>query len=338
MDRAFVKLLEKLEAYQKGCLEKCLDMQSVKFEVKETEMRLFTDEVSYFFKSDPEKPKHPKVVHGPKQFCKIMGIPYTFFAKNPEHMKNQLVSCWLPSLKADKTAVLAKLRKTAQSDKFIIRSLLPVEFTNISNFEILSSMKESVGDGFNMWYAIGDEKDDLVLNVRFVSKDVFEIEEESCTTGFSITVSELGEAPISVDTFLFRLNSKSAMVGTYGGESYFETPYEGIQPSTIRDMFPQLVTHLKGQLHELKDNIQSSKELLQKKDDVFELLRNFRIRKGLSEKFHTLLFQDVTENEITNRWDLAIRISIIAKEFDPVKRVNIEKLAGELVGLTFEKY
>lgn len=337
MDKTFKSLLERLEGYSRGCEDKCLDMQSLKFESKETEMRLFTDSVSYYFKTDPENPKHPKVVHGAKQFCKIMGIPYSFFVKNPEYMRNQMVSCWLPALKQEKAAVLAKLRKTAQQNKYVIRAFLPVEFTNISNYEIMSSIAEVIGDDFNMWYAIGDERDDLLLNVRFVSKETFEIEEEVCTTGFSVTVSELGAAPISVDTMLFRLASKSAMIGVYSGESYFETDYEGIQPSLIKDMFPQLVFYLKNQLHELKERVQSAKELLQQRDDIKELLRNIRLRRGLSEKFHNLLFQETVENEVNNRWDFVTRLSILAKEFDPTNRVRIEKLAGELTGLIFEK-
>jgi len=337
MDKSFRGLLERLEEFSKGCEDKCLDMQSLKFESKESEMRLYTDAVSYYFKTDPEKPKHPKVVHGTKQFCKIMGIPYSFFIKNPEYMRNQMVSCWLPALKEEKAAVLAKLRKTAQQDKYIIRALLPVEFTNISNYEIMSSIANVIGDDFNMWYAIGDGRDDLLLNVRFVSKETFEVEGEVCTTGFSVTVSELGAVPISVDTMLFRLASKSAMIGIYSGESYFETDYEGIQPSLIKDMFPQLVFYLKNQLYELKEKVQSAKELLQQKDDTKELLRNIRLRRGLNEKFHNLLFQEVEENKVSNRWDFVTRISILAKEFDPVKRVNIEKLAGELIGLIFEK-
>jgi hypothetical protein len=66
-------------------------------------------------------------------------------------------------------------------------------------------------------------------------------------------------------------------------------------------------------------------------------MKNLRLQKGLNDKFHTLLYQELESNEVKNRWDFVNRMSILAKDFDVATRVRIEKAAGELIGLIFEK-
>jgi hypothetical protein len=343
MDKELTALIGRLQDHTKSCEDKCLDLKALKFEAKEGEMKLFlagadgTPMKSYYFKADPKNPRDPKIIHAVKQFCKILSVPHNFFAKNTDFMKNQIVGTWLSSLKADKSAVFAKLRKSPEKDDMIIRALLPVEFTNMSNAELISIVGEAVKDDFRVEFVIGDERDDLTLHVRLISTESFEVCGEKCSTGFSVIVSELGAAPISVETFLFRDASKAAMIASYSGESFFETSYEGIQPTAVKELFPRLVSLLKDQLCELQVKIQSAKGLTENKDDISELMKNLRLRKGLNEKFHVLLFQEIEKNEVKNRWDFVNRTSILAKDFDVATRVKIEKAAGELIGLTFEK-
>lgn len=337
MDKELQSLIGRLQDYLKGCEDKCLDLQALKFEAKESEMRLYNEFRSYYFKNDPKNPRQPKIIHGAKQLCKLMGLPYNFFAKNPEYMKNQMVGCWLPTIQPEKTAVLGKLRKIPGTEDCIIRALLPVEFTNISNYEIMSIVGENVGDDFRVEFFIGDERDDLVLHVRLISNKTFTACDEECSTGFSIIASELGASPLSVDTFLFRNSSKASMIAIYGGESFFQSEYEGMQPTTIKEMFPKLICHLKSQSEQLKEKIQSAKDYVQKKEDISELLRGLRFRRGLNEKFHILMLQELEKNPVETRWDFVNRMSILAKDFELQTRTRIEKAAGEMVGLIFDK-
>lgn len=337
MDKELQSLIGRLEEYRKGCEDKCIDLQGLKFEAKEGEMRLYNEFRSYYFKNDPKNPRDPRIIHAAKQFCTLQGVPYSFFAKNPEYMKNQLVSAWLPTLKPDKAVIQAKLRGTKEENKDILRALLPVEFTNVPNSEIMTMVADAVGDKFRIEFAIGDGRDDLILHVRLVSTEVFEVYGEQCSTGFSVMMSELGACPISVETLLFRNASKGAMLATYSGEAFFESNYEGIQPTALRELFPHLISRLTEQLSELKARIHEARMKVTQKEDINELLRALKLRKGLSDKFHVLLFQEIEKNPIENRWDFANRMAILAKDFESVARVKIEKAAGELVGLIFEK-
>ena len=161
----FKDLVEKLKGYSEGCEEKCIDLRMLRFEAREAETKLIDGLWSYYFKSNPKKPNDPKVVWAAKQFCKMAGIPFSFFHKNPEYMKSHMVECWLPTLKPEKSQILAKLRRTSEQDNFVIRALLPVEFTNITNIDVMEAIgevMEASGDSYRVEFVIGDERDDLV--------------------------------------------------------------------------------------------------------------------------------------------------------------------------------
>jgi len=336
MDKELQTLIQRLKDNVLGCEDKCVNLGMLKFEARDGAMRLFSELTSYYFKTDAKNPRDPKVVHAAKQFCGLMNVPHPFFAKNPDHMKNQIVSTWLPALTPEKAIILAKIRK-GKGDSCLLRAVLPVEFANIPNADIMSMVAEVVGDNFRVEFIIGDAQDDLLLHVRFVSNEIFDVCGESCSVGFSVIVSELGAAPISVETLLFRNGSKASMIATYGGEPFFESNYEGIQPSTLRELFPRLMLQLTDQLSTLKDRIYAAKGKVTKEEDIQALMKKLRLRKGLNEKFHTLLFQEIKSNPVQNRWEFVNRMAILAKDFPSELRVRIEKAAGELLDLVFEK-
>lgn len=336
MDKELQTLIQRLRDNSTGCEDKCIDLQILKFEAKEGEMRLHNDFQNLWFKNDPKNPNDPKIVHALKQFCKLMGVPHPFFAKNPDHMKNQIVSCWLPTLKPEQAMVMMKLRKAKESGN-IIRAVVPVEFANIPDADIMAMVGEAAGDKFRVEFMIGDGRDDLLLHVRFVSTEQFDVCGEKCSTGFSVVASELGGAPLSIETLLFRCESKGAMLASYGGEPYFQSNYEGIQPAQVRELFPRLIAQLTDQLGALKDRIYAAKDKVLETEDIKGLLRTLRLRKGLNDKFHTLLFQEIEAKPAENRWDFVNRMAVLAKDFPSELRVRIEKAAGELIDLIFEK-
>lgn len=330
-------LLEKLKFQVQGCEDRCVDLKTTEFTALNGELCLESGGEKYYFKRDPKNPKDPKVVHAAKQFCKVIGVPYSFFAKNPDHMKRSLVEVWMRTLKSEKAAVLMKLRGDGDGN-WVIRAILPVEFTNISNLDVIEVISESIGDDFKVGFVVGNDRDDLVLYVRFLSKEVLEFFGEKCSYGFSLAMSELGACPLVVDTLLFRNDSATAMIASYAGESFFKCEYENIQPNDLRSLFPTIVSHMKEQLPEIRERIQEAKELTEKEKDIRDLLKEVRLKKGLGDRFHTLLMQECdVDTQIENLWDFSNKVANVAKEFDVQKRLRIEQVSGELVGLCFAK-
>lgn len=332
------QLIARLKSLEQGCVDQCIDLKLLKFDIHENEMKLYNDFHNYFFKNDPKNPKDPRIIHAIKQFTALMGVPYSFFSKNPEYMRRDMVSCWLPSLKPEKSSVLGKFRTTKEKSDYIIRSILPVEYTNITNSQVMEAVATEILDDYKIDFVIGDERDDLILHVRFISKEEFEVCGEKCSVGFSVVCSELGASPLTVDTLLYRGASKASFLALYGGESFFSFEYEKIQKTDLQNLFPPLITHLRDKLTDIKQKIQTAKEHTQKKENTQDLLRSLRLVKGLNDKFHTMIFQELEKDEnVKTRWDFVNKMSIIAKEFDVKKRLIIERTAGSLLDLIFPK-
>ena len=332
------QLIDRLKGLEQGCDDHLIDLTMLKFDIHENEMKLFNDFHNYYFKNDPKNPKNPRIIHAIKQFTGLMGVPYSFFSKNPEYMRRDMVSCWLPSLKPEKSSVLGKLRTTKEKGNFIIRAILPVEYTNITNSQVMEAVSREILDDYKIDFVIGDEKDDLILHVRFISKEEFEVCGEKCSVGFSVVCSELGASPLAVDTLLYRSASKASFLALYGGESFFSFEYEKIQKKDLQNLFPPLITHLRDKLIEIKQKIQAAKELTLKKENTPDLLRSLKLVKGLNDKFHTMMFQEIEKDEtVKTRWDFVNKMSIVAKEFDVKKRLIIEKTAGTMLELLFPK-
>jgi hypothetical protein len=332
------QLIARLKDLEQGCVDQCIDLKILKFDIHESEMKLYNDFHNYFFKNDPKNPKDPRTIHAIKQFMALQGVPYSFFSKNPEYMRRDMVSCWLPSLKSEKSSVLGKFRTTKEKSDYIIRALLPVEYTNITNSQIMEAVATEILDDYKIDFVIGDERDDLILHVRFISKEEFDVCGEKCSVGFSVVCSELGASALTVDTLLYRSASKASFLAIYGGESFFSFDYEKIQRTDLQNLFPPLITHLRDKLIDIKQKIQVAKEHTQKKENTQDLLRSLRMVKGLNDKFHTMIFQELEKDEsVKTRWGFVDKMSIIAKEFDVKKRLIIEKTAGGLLDLIFPK-
>lgn len=329
------ELVQRLQGLEAGCEDKCIDLKTLQFDISEGEMKLYNEFNNYFFKTDPKNPRDPKITHAAQQFCKMMKVPYSFFAKNPEYMKKQIVSCWLPTLKPEQSTVLMKMRKGKEDS--IIRAILPVEFTNIRNVEIIEQVACQVQDDYKIDFSFGDEKDDLVLHLRLVSNDEFEVRGEKCAVGFSVVASELGASPLIVETLLFRCLSKASFIASYSTEPFFSFEYQHIQKSDLQNLFPALIDHLKDKLGEIKQKVQEAQETDEKEEDIKALLRKLHLVKRLSEKFHTMLYQELEKDSVKTMWDFVNKMSIVAKDFSVDQRLRIERTAGALLGLVFPK-
>ena len=60
---------------------------------------------------------------------------------------------------------------------------------------------------------------------------------------------------------------------------------------------------------------------------------------GLPSKFKRSLFHEASKcgDDMKTRWEFARHMSLIAKDFDSLKRLQIEKASGQYLNLMFEK-
>ena len=334
-------LRRRLEGWTRNCRDLLLDLRVMDFSADDEDMSLTAQEVAYYnrplyFKADPQNPRDPKIILAQKQFCKFFGVPHSFFMKNRPTLKMNIVQTWQAGLNAeeDKAQCIARIRES--EDHSIIRALIPADTTPLPNHELIEIIQNNVGDRFDIEFATGDERDDLILHARFLLKDEFTIGDRPVCLGFSLIASELGASPLVVEVLLHDKTSHTSYICTYGADSFFTSKYEGIQQSEVKELFPKLLSRVHDELEEIIVRVVSrAGETI---DPRAECVVFNRI-KGLNSKFKKAIFHEVSEceDDISNPWDFARHACLIAKDFDTKKRLGIERAAGKYLNLVFGK-
>jgi hypothetical protein len=89
-------LCGRLKGWHENCRDLLVDLRTINYEITEDDTYVeFKDNNYYgqkiYFKVDLQNPKDAKVIHATKQLCKIIGIPYAFFAANRPSLKKNIV-------------------------------------------------------------------------------------------------------------------------------------------------------------------------------------------------------------------------------------------------------
>jgi hypothetical protein len=335
------ELSGRLKMWHENCRDLLIDLRSVSYNISEEDSFLEFNDKNYYenrlyFKLDPQKPKDAKVVHAIKQLCKIISIPYAFFASCRPTLKTNIVKTWQAGLADDikKAQNIIKIRESKGCT--IIRAITPVSKLIIPLHELIQIIKDSVTEPFKLECAYGDEKDDLILHARFLFEKEYTFNGPVCM-GFSVTASELGACPLSIDVLLYNKLSKTSCVASYGGESFFKSDYTGLQPSSIKDILPVMLNRLNEEIPEIFSRLEK-KQIEAQKDfcaetDALEISRG----KGLTSAVKKAIYHQVSEclDSIKSPWDLAMHVGLVAKDFDALKRSQIEKAIGIYLNLFF---
>lgn len=340
-DDSSKKLEEGLAFWNKSCRDLFIDFRHVNLEVTDEEMCLKFDDSDFFpkplyFKINPDDPKNPLIIHAWKQFCKIVGIPVGFFMDARPSLKKQIYDTWKATLSADekKATCIARIRDS--QDCAIIRALVPDNFSALQNHEIINIINQSIDyKFFRLEDVKGDQRDDLILHARYVFGEVFKVSGQEACLGFSVTASELGACPLNIDSFLYLMESKTVFFATYGKESFFQTKYEGVQPNELKELFPKLIQRIESEKDEIKERVEEADKEVIPMDEAVKI----RDYSKIPTKFKKSLFKEVAANsdDMGTKLDFARHVGLIAKDFDVLKRTQIERAAGKYLNLVFSK-
>jgi hypothetical protein len=336
----------RLQSWTNNCRDLFVDMAAIDYTCTADDSYLeFKDKSFYdkklYFKIDPQAPKDPKVILATQQFCRVLGVPYPFFAANRPSLKMNIVKTWQAGLtgKEKKLQNILKIRES--KDCAIIRAFLPITKCSIQLFELIDMILSTLEIPVTMEFAYGDEKDDLILHARFLFEKEYTICGTPVCLGFSLLASELDASPLIIDILVHDKVHTTSYIATYGGDPFFKTKYEGIQPKQIKEMFPKVLNRIDSEATDMIANIE--RRVLEcavdgpfdAESECMYLMR----AKGFSEKIKTAVYHQITEcsAEIKTPWDIAQHVGLVAKDFDSIKRLDIERGIGKYLQLIFAK-
>jgi hypothetical protein len=221
----------------------------------------------------------------------------------------------------------------------ILRAITPTTKSFIPMYELIQIIKDSLNIPFKLEEAYGDEKDDLTLHARFIFEKEYDFN-GPISLGFSVTASELDACPLSIDVLLYNNTSKTSCIALYGGESFFRSDYKGLQSSSLRELLPLMLTRLEDEIPEILSRLDKKQKsytnsVFCAELDAMEICK----ARGMTSTIKKAIYHQISEciEEITSPWDLATHVGLVAKDFDFLKRVQIEKAIGTYLNLFFSE-
>jgi len=332
-------VIARLKQWNDRCRDMFVDLKHIEFKAVDNDMYIKTGSFDkpIFFKHNPEDPKNPKDIHAIKQFCKFLKVPYNFFIANSSLFREKIVDTWKAALRVKEDSGKCIFRIREAQDNATMRAMLEQTEVPLSNHEIVSLVSESIKEPFHIEFVCGDAKDDLLLHVRFILDKEYDLTiDKKIQIGFSLVCSELGSCPLTVDILLHEKKSATSYISFYGKGSFLKVDYKNMQANNLRSAFPKIVEHITADASDMLDRVRY--KISDEKDFIADLecerfIRDYK----LSPKYKLALFNQVyaSKDEVKNPYDFARQASLVAKDYDTVKRIKIERSIGQYLNLTF---
>jgi len=335
------ELLCRLRMWHENCKNLLIDLRTISYYASAEDSYVeFNDKQYYsdrlYFKIDPENPKDAKTIHATKQLCKIIGIPFSFFASCRPTLKMNVIRTWQAGLAEDTKKAQNNVSIRESKGCSIIRAFSPLTKFIIPLHEFIQIILDTITIPVTLDCVSGDNKDDLVLHARFMFEKEYNFHGAVCL-GFAITASELNACPLTIDVLLHNKVSNTSCVASYGGEPFFKSDYTGLQPSSIKEVIPIMLNRLDEEIPEFFERMHGKQNESDfcAETSALEICRT----KGLTSKMKKAIYHQVSEclDDVKNPWDLARHIGLVAKDFDALKRIQIERAVGTYLNLFFAK-
>jgi len=332
-------LVRRLAEWSSGGRDMFVDLRTVRFRAGDNGMWLDMPEGALprrlDFKRDPTSPKDPRIVHAQKQFCRLLGVPHSFFSSNRPAMRESIVRSLQAGLDADdkKGRAVARIREGASVA--MIRAIFAERAVPPRSSDVVSAVLKALGGNGGVEFAFGDGKDDLILHARFVTDDRVPFKGAEYRMAFDLVFSELGACPMSVDALVHDPVHKVSFAALYGGDPFFTSKYVGLQAQQVSEMVPALLERLRGEAGEIGTALRAATEgIYSVRQDCLHICRS----KGLTAPMRTAVFHEAEQaGDIVTRLDLARHVALVAKDFDSLKRLALERAAGRYVNLVFSR-
>jgi len=289
----------------------------------------------YYFKADLSSGRDPLVAHAQKQFCRVVGVPHSYFRKNRPAMRNRMVRGWQQSLETDSPSAVRLLKYRKSSECNVVRALVGRDHTDLRNHQVVESVMGTPDIPVDLHLVSGEDMDSLVFHFRVLVGDPFEIEGDRVRMGAAFTCSELGASEFIVDSYVHHLESDVSFFGTYGSAPYFVSRYESIREDELRNTLPSFIKSIAEQYSTYKETI----EALDGFQGVQESCRIVGGNKKCSPALRRAIYQEASEysEDMRSFWDFARHVSLVGHDLDTQKRIKAELVAGTFLNLVFER-
>ena len=217
-----------------------------------------------------------------------------------------------------------------------IRGVLSSKYSVCDSHEILGVVNDAVD--LSSYEIKGSFLNAERLHVRLVSKEMLPIDNEDLFAGLFIDSSDVGRSILTVQFGVYKLVCTNGLVVSKAGGVLFQQKHIGISKEEFHE---GLVASLKNVDFLTENavewvNLSKSKSAYgdlrsMSKEDMDEVIARIRSMTLLSEDGASKVIDLMKNKYDDSRWGLINSITEVAQDYTLEKRLNLEKIAGNLL-------
>lgn len=271
-----------------------------------------------------------------KHLCRFIGVPNSVFLAASPQLANEMLKEFLLKKKDDEKARKFALKKSG--GKTILRGLLPVDYSDIRNSDMLrpfEALEAKVVVQQANWM---DEVDAPYVRTRFIFKETLKnVDGDDLYLGLDVASSELAAGPASAAITLFRLVCKNGAIGTYDERPYFFYDYRGALSVDMQIVMKTVTERMESDSVLFWERAHSAMQLTLNKQQALELLERLQSQGVLNKGISIKVQRQLEKNPPKTKWDFVNTLSDQAKGYRDELSLRYEMAAGRETGLLFSR-
>ena len=264
------------------------------------------------------------------QLCNKAGIPYQYMKRCLSTERYDLVehniNSWIDTYGKD-----LFVREYNNS----IRGILTPRYSVFDTHEILEVMGEvfPIDDYTIRGYYLSPER----FHVRFVSPTPLAIPNEDLFPGISIDSSDVGRSHLRVNFFIWKQVCTNGMIVPKKFGMLYTKRHMGIESSDFREEVKHSLDSVEPLIAKVTESIMNTatfslEETFNDKTLLDRLIKEVTTVTGLKENGVNKVISLMEDNVYPmNRWGLINSITEVAQNYTLERRIEIERVAGELL-------
>lgn len=306
--------------------------------VSDKNMRLSPENGNLMFKPDADPFTEGNYIrsmgmtrHAMSQLCNKIGVPIRYLEKCLETGMTDLaaenVNAWLSDY--DKSLFIREYDGK-------VRGVLSDRYMTLDTPDIMDVISDVVDSSeyTTKGFYLSPER----FHARLVQNTMMSIAGEDLFAGVQIDSSDVGRSTLQVRFMIFKQVCTNGLCVSRGGGVLFEQRHIGISIDDFRSTFKESMTRIPV----LMDNATALIEEARCKDAKFNVTRfnevqlkdfteRMKLKTRLSDESVGKVIQFMQEKYSPTRWGLINSITEVAQDFTLERRVELEKIAGEML-------
>lgn len=312
-------LLEQAHSIQSNCKDFNISKLSENF--------MFDDGQLHFIPDGQQKTEHFGITrYALSQLCNKLGVPTKYIEKCID-TGNMGLACENINTWASDFNRSAFIRTYENN----VRGILSDRYQTLDTPDILGVLSEVIDP--QMYSTKGYLMNPERFHARIVQNDMMKIKGEDLFAGIQIDSSDVGRSTLSVKFFIFKQICTNGLCIAKGSGLLYQQRHIGINADDflngLRDTF-KLIPDLTAQAIEMIQNSISQKI---SEEDIEHLIKQVQLNTRLSDDDVKSVFDLMEQHYSPNKWGLINSITEIAQKFTLERRIELERIAGDMLAV-----